>query len=50
MIVRILVQESPKLELWFKRYGEKSFGVLFGIYGKRLGLCLKIFLNSRGVV
>jgi hypothetical protein len=32
--LRILEQKSPELELWLKRYSEKSSGNIFGIYGK----------------
>jgi hypothetical protein len=45
VILRILAQESPKSELRLQRYGEKNFRDLFGIYGKWLGVFLKIFLK-----
>jgi hypothetical protein len=48
IILKILVQESPKSELRLIRYGEKSLGDLFGISRKWLGLYLEIFLDSRG--
>jgi hypothetical protein len=47
VILRILVQESLKSELWLRRYGEKNFRDLFVISGKWLGVFLEIFLNSR---
>jgi hypothetical protein len=43
VILRILVQESPKSELRLRRYGEKSCGDFFVISGKWLGVFLKIF-------
>jgi hypothetical protein len=50
MILRILVEESPKSELWLQRYGEKGSRDLFVISRKWLGLYLEIFLDSRGSV
>jgi hypothetical protein len=50
IILKILAQRSPKLELWLKRYGKKSFGDLFRISGKLLGLYVEIFMDSRGAV
>jgi hypothetical protein len=50
MIPRILVQESPKLELWLQRYGEKSSREIFVISGNWLGLYLEIFSDSRGFI
>jgi hypothetical protein len=47
VILRILVQESPKSELRLRRYDEKNFRDLFVISGKWLGVFLEIFLNSR---
>jgi hypothetical protein len=47
VILRILVQESPKSELRLPRYGEKNFRDLLVISGKWLGVFLEIFLNSR---
>jgi hypothetical protein len=47
VILRILAQESPKLELQLRRYGEKNFRDLLAISGKWLGVFLEIFLNSR---
>jgi hypothetical protein len=41
VILRILAQESPKSELWLRRYGERSFMDLFGISEKWLGLYLE---------
>jgi hypothetical protein len=49
VILRILVQESPKSELRLKRYGEKSFMDLFVISRKWLGRYLEIFSDSRGL-
>jgi hypothetical protein len=46
VILRILAQESPKLELRLRRYGEKNFRDLFVIYGKWLGVFLEIMLKS----
>jgi hypothetical protein len=50
VILRILAQESPKSELWLRRYGEKNFRDLFIISRKWLGVFLEIFLNSRVLV
>jgi hypothetical protein len=50
VILRILVQESPKSELRLRRYGEKNFRDLFVISGKWLGVFLEIFLNSMVLV
>jgi hypothetical protein len=50
VILRILAQESPKLELQLRRYGEKNFRDLLAISGKWLGVFLEIFLNSRVAV
>jgi hypothetical protein len=50
IILKILAQETPQSELWWKGYGEKSFGDLFGISGKSLELYLEIQLESRGSV
>jgi hypothetical protein len=50
IILKILVQESLKLELWLKRYDKKCLGGLFGISGKWLGLYLEIQSESRGSV
>jgi hypothetical protein len=36
--------------LWLQRYGEKSFGDLFVIFGKWLGLYLEIYSESRGSI
>jgi hypothetical protein len=46
-ILRILVRESLKSELRLKRYGEKTSGDLFIIFGKWLELYLEIFSDSR---
>jgi hypothetical protein len=50
VILRILVQESPKSDLQLRRYGEKNFRDLFVISGKWLVIFLDIFLNSRVLV
>jgi hypothetical protein len=43
VILRILTQESPKSELWLRRYGEKKLRDFFVISGKWLGVFLEIF-------
>jgi hypothetical protein len=50
VILRNLAQESPKSELRWRRYDQKSFGDLSVISEKWLGLYLEIFLDSRGFV
>jgi hypothetical protein len=47
LILRILKQGSPKLELQLRRYSKNNFRELFVISGKWLGVFLEIFLNSR---
>jgi hypothetical protein len=47
VILRILAQKS---ELWLHRYGEKNFGDLFVIFEKWLGVYLKLFLKTRGLL
>jgi hypothetical protein len=49
MILRNFVQELLKSELRWRRYGEKSFGDLYIISGKWLGLYLKILSDSRAL-
>jgi hypothetical protein len=49
VILRNLAQESPKSELRWRRYDQKSFGDLSVISEKWLGLYLEIFLDSRGL-
>jgi hypothetical protein len=49
VILRILAQKTPKLELWMQRYGEKNFGDLFIISGKWLGVYLELFLKTRSL-
>jgi hypothetical protein len=48
VIPRVLVKESMNLGLRLQRYGEKKFRNLFVIFGKWLGVFLKIFLKIRG--
>jgi hypothetical protein len=43
VILRILAQKLPKLELRLQRYGEKNFGDLFVISKKWLGVYLELF-------
>jgi hypothetical protein len=46
IILKIYAQESLKSELWLIRYGEKSFGDIFGIFGK--WLYMEILSDSTG--
>jgi hypothetical protein len=48
VILRILAQESPKLELRLRRYGEKKLRGFFVISRKWLGIYMEIFLKIRG--
>jgi hypothetical protein len=47
-ILKIFTQESPKSELRLQRYDEKSFGELFVIFVKLLGVYLELFSKIRG--
>jgi hypothetical protein len=45
VILRILVQQSPKLELRLRRYGEKKLWGPFHNFWKWLGLYLELFFK-----
>jgi hypothetical protein len=50
VVLRILMRELPKSDLWLKRFGYLKFQGPICDFGKRLGLYLEILLNSRGAV
>jgi hypothetical protein len=50
VILRILVQESPKLELWLRRHGENKLWGPFCNFWKWLGLYLELFSKTRGLL
>jgi hypothetical protein len=49
VVLRILVRESQKSDLWLKRYGYLKFQGPNCNFGKCLGQILKSFSNSRGL-
>jgi hypothetical protein len=50
VILRILAQESPKSELWLRRYREKKLRGPLCNFWKWLGLYLELFSETRGLV
>jgi hypothetical protein len=50
VILRILAQESPKLELRLQRYGEKKLWGPFYNFWKWLGLYLELFSKTKGLL
>jgi hypothetical protein len=50
VILRILVQESPKSELRLRRYGEKKLWEPFCNFRKWLGADLELFSKTRGLL
>jgi hypothetical protein len=48
VILRILVQESLKSELWFRRYGEKKLRGPFCIFWKVAWAKLEFIFKNQG--